>query len=118
MEPRFPHLENGANDLQPGRGLEMMFVKSVAEAENLTIQEEEYLSRMEEYAKEMGLESESELVSYYDGVMDESDFVYAMLGEKVQKLVCDNIKIVPDTEKETTPGSSENQEDQTTAETK
>lgn len=96
---------------------EQMFVNKVAEIENLTIADEEYTAKMAQYAKEMGLKSESELVSYYDGIMDEEDFRYAMLGEKVQKLICENIKIVPDTEKETTTGSDNAAEDETTAAT-
>lgn len=79
-----------------------MFVYKVAEEEGLTVSDEEYSAKMVEYAKSMGLESESELVSYYDGVMDTDDYKYTMLGEKVQKLICENIEVVPDSELETT----------------
>lgn len=79
-----------------------MFVYKVAEVEGITISDEEYAAKMQEYAKSMGLESESELVSYYDGTMDTEDFKYSMLGEKVQELLCENVKVVPDSEIETT----------------
>lgn len=33
---------------------------------------------------------------------DTDDYKYTMLGEKVQKLICENIEVVPDSELETT----------------
>lgn len=92
---------------------EKMFVLKVAETENITITDEEYAEKMGQYAKDMGLESESELVSYYSGVMDEADFKYAMIGQKVQKFICENIKVVPDTEKETESGKAETEKTDT-----
>ncbi len=84
-----------------------MFVYKVAETEGLTISDEEYSAKMLEYAKSMALESESELMSYYEGSLNAEDFKYSMLGEKVQKFICDNITIVPDKEEPTTAGEAD-----------
>lgn len=82
--------------------LQKMFVLAVAEEEGLTVTDEEYSAKMLEYAKSMGLESQEELESYYDGHMDTEDYKYSILAEKVQRIMCENIKIVPDEEESTT----------------
>lgn len=84
-----------------------MFIYKVAENENITLTDEEYAEKMLEYAHESGFESAEELESYYDGVMDSEDFRYSMIGDKVQKFLCDNIKIVEDKEEETTTKEEE-----------
>ena len=57
---------------------------------------------MEQYAVEYGLETVDKLKQYYDGVWDDSDWKYSILAEKVQEIICDNVKVVEDKEEEST----------------
>lgn len=79
-----------------------MFVMAVVEAENLSMTDDLYKSKMLEMAKSMGLNSQEELESYYNGYMDEEDYKYTIYGEMVQQIICDNVVKVPDKEAETT----------------
>ena len=81
---------------------ERMIIEKIAEAENITLSDEEFNKRMEQYAVEYGLKSVEELKKYYDGVWDDSDWKYSILAEKVQEIICDNVKTVEDKEENTT----------------
>lgn len=81
---------------------ERMVIEKIAEAENITLSDEEFNTRMEQYAKEYGLDTVDELKEYYEGVWDDSDWKYSILAEKVQEIICDNVNIVEDKEQETT----------------
>lgn len=81
---------------------ERMVIEKIAEAENITLSDEEFNTRMEQYAVEYGLETVDELKQYYDGVWDDSDWKYSILAEKVQEIICDNVVAVEDKEENTT----------------
>ena len=94
---------------------EKMFVNKVAEAEGITVSDDEYSAKMLEYAKGSGFDTVEEFTSYYDGTYDNDFYKYIMLSEKVQVFICDNIKIVEDKET-TTPEEIPYKEETTTPE--
>lgn len=81
---------------------ERMVIEKIAETENITLSDEEFNTRMEQYAVEYGLENVDKLKEYYDGVWDDSDWKYSILAEKVQEIICDNVVEVEDKEENTT----------------
>jgi len=81
---------------------ERMIIEKIAETEKITLSDEEFNTRMEQYAVEYGLETVDKLKQYYDGVWDDSDWKYSILAEKVQEIICDNVKVVEDKEEEST----------------
>lgn len=81
---------------------ERMVIEKIAEAENITLSDEEFNTRMEQYAVEYGLETVDKLKEYYDGIWDDSDWKYSILAEKVQEIICDNVVTVEDKEDDTT----------------
>lgn len=80
---------------------ERMVIEKIAEAENITLSDDEFNTRMEQYAVEYGLETVEELKKYFDGIWDDSDWKYSILAEKVQEIICDNVTIVEDKEQDT-----------------
>lgn len=81
---------------------ERMVIEKIAETEGITLSDEEFNTRMQQYAVEYGLKTADELKEYYKGVWDDSDWKYSILAEKVQEVVCDNVTTVADKEEETT----------------
>lgn len=80
---------------------ERMVIEKIAEAENITLSDDEFNTRMEQYAAEYGLDTVDKLKEYYNGVWDDSDWKYSILAEKVQEIICDNVTVVEDKQEET-----------------
>lgn len=89
---------------------ERMVIEKIAETENITLSDEEFNTRMEQYAVEYGLESAEQLKQYYEGVWDDSDWKYSILAEKVQEIICDNVVTVDDKEDDTTASEEDTTE--------
>lgn len=84
-----------------------LIVKHIAEAEGITVSDEEY---KEELAKTMvayDLETEEEFYKYFkDYGYDEAYFRQSFLMNKVIEFVCDNIVVVEDKEEESTTAAT------------
>lgn len=94
---------------------EEMVIYEIARLENITISDEEYNKEFAIIAGMYGYDSSEEFSSAYaDPAYDREYFEYTMIGKRVQKIVADNAKVVPD--KETTTNADDAKgEDATTA---
>lgn len=74
---------------------EELVINAIAEAENITVSDEEFEKKMFEYAKLYGFKTIDEFKEMYGDAVSEDDFMYSVKAYKVQEFVSLAAKIVP-----------------------